>query len=158
MKHLSFIVFIVTLVLLTGCATSERVSENTYRANLGTATEADIVMTVPRILDRNNFTIYRQEVTMDGVYIETEWKERDLFEDELSQGIVEARSRIYVNARPRTAQASSLHRVSMEVQNHVRFEAGGDWDRTILTEQTNEYLRDIERSIRTELATGIRRN
>lgn len=148
----------MVLAVLASCATSERVSENTYRANLGTATETDIVSTVPRILDRNNFTVYRQEVTMDGVYIETEWKERDLFDDERSEGIIEARSRIIINARPRTAQATSLQRVSMEVQNHVRFAEDGDWDRTIITEQTNEYFREVERSIRTELASGIRRN
>lgn len=157
MKYLSFLLIMV-LAVLASCATSDRVSENTYRANLGTATETDIVSTVPRILDRNTFTVYRQEVTMDGVYIETEWKERDLFDDERSEGIIEARSRIFINARPRTAQATSLQRVSMEIENHVRLEEDGDWDRTIITDQTNEYFREIERSIRTELASGIRRN
>ena len=157
MKYLSFFLLFI-IVLLTSCATSERVSETTYRANLGTATETDIVTTVPRVLDRNNFTVYRQEVTMDGVYIETEWRERSLFDDEISEGIVEARSRIFINARPRTAQASSLQRVSMEIENHVRFDGSDDWDRSTITDQTNTYFRDIERSIRTDLASGIRRN
>ena len=148
----------MVFAVLASCATSDRVSENTFRANLGTATETDIVSTVPRILDRNNFVVYRQEVTMDGVYIETEWKERDLFDDERSEGIVEARSRIFINARPRTAQATSLQRVSMEIENHVLFEDSEDWDRSIITDQTNEYFREVERSIRTELGTGIRRN
>ena len=148
----------IILFISTGCSSSERVAQNTYRANLGTATETDIVNQVPRILDRNNFTIYRQEVTLDGVYMETDWKERDLFADEVAQGITEARSRIFVRARPRTAQASSLQSVNMEVENHVRFEGVDDWDRTVITDEATEYFRTIERSIRTELATGIRRN
>lgn len=95
---------------------------------------------------------------MDGVYMETDWKERDLFADEVAQGITEARSRIFVRARPRTAQASSLQSVSMEVENHVRFEGVDDWDRSVITDEATDYFRSIERSIRTELSTGIRRN
>ena len=157
MKQIYLILGII-LFISAGCATSDRVSENTYRANLGTATETDIVNQVPRILDRNGFTIYRQEVTLDGVYIESDWKERDLFDDEVAQGITEARSRIIVRARPRTAQASSLQTVNMEVENHVRVEGQDDWDRSIITDDATDYFRTIERSIRTELATGIRRN
>lgn len=148
----------IILFISVGCSSSERVTQNTYRANLGTATETDIVSQVPRILDRSNFTIYRQEVTLDGIYMETDWKDRDLFADEVAQGITEARSRIFVRARPRTAQASSLQSVSMEVENHVRFEGIDDWDRTVITDEATEYFRTIERSIRTELGTGIRRN
>ncbi len=142
---------------LAGCSSSERVTSNTHRSNLGTATETDILRTVPRIFDRYNFTVYREEATMDGIYFESEWKERDLFDDEVSKGIVDARTRIIVFSRPRTAQASTLQRVSLEIENHVKFEGVDDWDRSVITDDTEDYFTDIERVLRTEFSTGIRR-
>lgn len=94
---------------------------------------------------------------MDGIYFESEWKERDLFDDEVSKGIVDARTRIIVFSRPRTAQASTLQRVSLEIENHVKFEGVDDWDRSVITDDTEDYFTDIERVLRTEFSTGIRR-
>ncbi len=152
-----FISMVFLTGFLAGCSSSERMASNTHRSNLGTATETDILRTVPRIFDRYNFTVYREEATMDGIYFESEWKERDLFDDEVSQGIIDARSRIIVSSRPRTAQASSLQRVTLEIENQVKFEGDEEWDRSVITDQTEEYFSDIERVMRTEFSTGIRR-
>jgi len=157
MKNSSILSVLFLAFILLGCSSSERVTTNTHRANLGTATETDVLSTVPRLLDRYNYTIYREEATMDGIYFETEWKERDLFDDEVEQGITEARTRVIVSSRSRTAQASSLQRVSLEIENHVKFEGESDWDRSIITDQTEDYFSDIERVFRTEFSTGIRR-
>ncbi len=155
---------IVTIVLLlftgimTGCGSSNHVGEKTYRSNLGTATSIDIQRIVPAIINRSNYTIYRQDVTLDGIYYETEWRERGLFDDEVALGITNARSRILVNARPRTAQASSLHRVNFEVENHVIFEGEEDWNKETITDEADSYFSEIARTLSMEFSSGIRSN
>jgi hypothetical protein len=155
---LSLLAIIILSIALAGCASSDTVREQTYRSNLGTATDTDIQRIVPNILSRYNFTIYRDEITLDGIYYETEWKDRDLFDDERALGVTEARSRIYVTARPRTAQASSLHRVDFEVQNQVMIEGEEDWNRETITDEAETYFSEIARTLRVEFESGIRRN
>ncbi len=156
MKILLLAITILSIAI-AGCASSDTVREQTYRSNLGTATDTDIQRIVPNILSRYNFTIYRDDITLDGIYFETEWKERDLFDDEKALGATEARSRIYVTARPRTAQASSLHRVNFEVQNEILIEGEEGWNRETITEEAEEYFSEIARTLRVEFDTGIRR-
>jgi hypothetical protein len=161
MKKVILLFAFAFAMVFYGCATTGNSSETSYRANLGTATQPDIVRIIPNMFSRYNFSIYRQEVTGDGIWFESEWKERDLFEDESVMGASDARTRITVTARSRTAQASSLHRVNLEIENHLRVEDedGSEyWDRSTITEEAAVYFRDIERTIRNELASGIRRN
>lgn len=159
MKIKSLLITIILLsTALVGCASSDTVREQTYRSNLGTATDTDIQRVVPNILNRYNFTIYRDEITLDGIYYETEWKDRDLYDDERALGVTQARSRIYVTARPRTAQASSLHRVNFEVQNEVMIEGDEDWNRETITDEAENYFSEIARTLRVEFESGIRRN
>lgn len=152
-------VILFLLVMMTGCGTSSNSTERTYRANLGTATQPDILRIVPNMLSRYNFTIYRDEVTGDGISFETEWKERSLFDDERELGAENARTRIFIFARSRTAQTTSLHRVNIEIENHLYMEdENGEmyWDRSVITDEANSYFRDIERTIRIEFDSGIR--
>lgn len=150
------IVLLIFSVLITGCGSSNHVGEKTYRSNLGTATSSDIQRIVPNIINRSNFSIYRHEVTLDRIYYETEWRERRLFDDEVALGITNARSRIIVSARPRTAHASSLHRVNFEVENHVKFEGEEDWNKETITDEAESYFKEIARALTMEFSTGIR--
>lgn len=152
-------VILLLLIILSSCGTTSNSSEKTYRANLGTATQPDILRIIPNMISRYSFTIYRNEVTGDGITYETEWKERSLFDDERELGAVDARTRIYIFARSRTAQASTLHRVNIEIENHLYMEdEEGEmhWNRSVITDDANRYFRDIERTIRTQFDSGIR--
>lgn len=152
------IALLISSFLLTGCGSTNHVGEKTYRSNLGTATSTDIQRIVPTIINRSNFMIYRHEVTLDGIYYQTEWRDRGLFDDEIALGITNARSRIFVNARPRTAQASSLHRVDFEVENHVKFEGEEDWNKETITDEAESYFKEIARVLSMEFSSGIRTN
>jgi hypothetical protein len=157
-SYIKYTGILLSALFFLSCATSGSSSEKTYRSNLGTATDRDIQRIVPNIISRYNFTMYREEITLDGIYYETEWKERDLFDDEVNLGITEARSRIIVSARPRTAQATSLHRVNFEVENHVKFEGEEGWNRETITEEAESYFSEIARTLNVEFASGIRSN
>jgi len=152
------IALLISSFLLTGCGSTNHVGEKTFRTNLGTATSTDIQRIVPNIINRSNFSIYRHDVNLDGIYYETEWRDRRLFDDEVAKGITEARSRIFVTARSRTAQASSLHRVNFEVENHVKFDGEEDWNKETITDEAESYFNEIARTLSMEFSSGIRAN
>lgn len=161
MKTIIVTACLIVFAITAGCASSGNSTETTYRANLGTATQPDIIRIIPNMFSRYNFSLYRDEVTGDGISFESEWKERELFSDEESLGATEALTRIYVRARSRTAQATSLHRVNIEFENQLRMEDEDGqryWDRSIITDEASAYFRDIERVIRNEFSSGIRTN
>jgi hypothetical protein len=152
-------VFLLFVLILSGCGStggsSER--ENTFRSNLGTATEHDLRLKVPLYITRTGYTLYREEVTLDGTYFETEWRERDLFDDERAMGVEAARTKIIITSRPREAQATSLQRVNIEIFNHVKMPGEEGWIRTILTDEARDYYRDFTRRLNQELDSGVRR-
>ena len=159
MKYLITCLLLIVLVI-SGCGSTGGASEreNTFRSSLGTATEHDLRTKVPLYITRNGYTMYREEVTLDGTYFETEWKDRDLFDDEREMGIEAARTKIIITSRPREAQATSLQRANIEIFNHVRMPGEEGWVRTVLTNQTRDHYRDFTRRLNQELESGVRTN
>ncbi len=146
------------LMVLAGCGTSNTPSEREYiyRSSLGNSTETDLRMKVPRFFSRMNYTLYRDEVTLDGTYFESEWRERSLFDDEPDMGISQARTKIIVTSRPLTAQATTQQRAFIEIFNQVYIEEEGGWVRNLCSPQTEEYFRDLTRRFRDDLESGVR--
>lgn len=159
MKYLITCLLLIVFVI-SGCGSTGGASEreNTFRSSLGTATEHDLRIKVPFYITRNGYTMYREEVTLDGTYFETEWRDRSLFDDEREMGIEAARTKIIITGRPREAQATSLQRVNIEIFNHVKMPGVEGWIRTVLTDQTRENYRDFTRGLVQELDSGVRRN
>lgn len=159
MRYIVFFLILIGLIL-TGCGSTGNMGDRevTFRSNLGTATEHDLRRKVPAYITRVSFTLYRDEVTLDGTSFETEWKDRDLFDDEREMGIVEARTKFIVSSRPRTAQATSLQTARIEIYNQVKIDGEEDWNRSIITDEARAYFRDIARRLEEDLRTGVRIN
>lgn len=160
MKKVS--VYIITLVLLatlfSACAGSGQSGEREYvfRSNIGNATEFDMQRLIPRYITRINFIMYRDNVTLEGTYFETDWRERAVFEDEAALGATQARNMIVVSSRAPTGQVVSAHRAQIEIYNQLYIPDQGGWVRNLSTPQAEEYFREIARNLTQELEAGVR--
>lgn len=157
-----FILGILLTGFLYGCAGSastEDSSAKSFTANLGTATVLDINQKARLLLERYQFQIVRYESTVDALYFETEWKPRYPFDDEIGQGIEETRTRIIIQATPRTRSAlgSDLNTVRMEAENQVRLKNGVDWRYAEMSKMLRAYLRKFADDLSTEFRVGLRR-
>ncbi len=159
-KLMSPVVLVMAAVVISACGSTNNGSEReyTYRSSLGTTTEMDLQIKVPRYFTRISFTLYRDVITLDGTYFESEWQERNLFDDESEMGISQARNKIVVTSRPLTAQATSQQRAFIEIYNQVYLEEEGEWVRNLCSPQTEEYFRVLSRDFREELDSGVRHN
>lgn len=157
-------VLILVCLLVTGwgCSSSRGNSSasNTYTANVGTATAYDFKDKTQRLFTRYQFQVYRFQETADLIFIETEWKLRYPFEDELAHGIEEAKTRIVAEARPRSRMSSGgseLNRVSFYAENLVRFKQSHEWQPVALSDMLKSYLKEFADDLTTEFRTGIRK-
>lgn len=153
-----------TLALLcVGCGSQSadvsRSRASTFSADLGTATAYDFKDKTGRMLDRYQFQLFRFEETADIIYMETDWKARYPFEDELEEGIAEARTRLIIQARPRTRNpaGSDLHTVRLVAENRVRFQDSGEWQRIPMSKQLISYFKRFADELQTEFRTGFRK-
>ncbi len=144
-----------------GCAGSSSMdgTPRAFRSNLGTATLYDFNQKTRAILAKYQFVVVRFESTTDLTFYETEWKPRYPFQDEIDQGIEEARTRITIQATPRTraAMGSDLNTVRFEAENQVRFRNGMDWHFVEMSDMLKAYLREVADDLATEFRSNIRR-
>lgn len=153
------LICVLALILSVNACTGSGQSgerEYVYRSGIGNATEIDMQRVIPRYIARINFIMYRDNVTLEGTYFETEWRERALFDDEIALGATQARNMIVVSSRAPTGQVVSAHRAQIEIYNQLYIEEQGGWVRHISTTQAEEYFRDITRNLSQELESGVR--
>lgn len=93
------------------------------------------------------------------IYLETEWKSRYPFEDEIQQGVEEARTRMTLQAIPRTrvSGGSDLNVVRLFCENMVRLRDQTQWQRVPMSKSLMDYLEGFAEDLRMEFRTGIRK-
>jgi hypothetical protein len=109
-----------------------------------------------RILERHQFQIVRHDGPPD-VYYETQWQQREPFDDERALGAVRAQSRILLKARQRndTWAKAVAYTVDFYLENQVRHE-GGDFTEVPATPQFTQYARRIASELEVEFRSGVR--
>jgi hypothetical protein len=161
MKLMLILAVTILALSVNGCSSSgafDKSSAQTYTANLGTATHYDFRDKTRKMLDRFQFYILRYEQTTDATFFETDWKIRYPFEDEILDGIEEARTRLIITANPRTRVpiGPDLQTVRMEAENQIRYRHSADWHYKEMSPMLKGYLRDFADKLSTEFRTGIR--
>ncbi len=149
--------------LLFGCAgTSGSGSSNgrveVYNNDLGIATNYGIQDQTQEILvNKYHFEVLYYDDTSNRVYVETDWKERTPFEDERHQGVLQAKSRIILEARPRgrTGETSRMS-VRFKGENLLYFSDTASWERGHMTRQCRAYFKEIANELKTRFATLVR--
>lgn len=149
---------LLTLVACSGSGEASSRRGLTYSANLGAATLYDINTKTRAVLDRYQFRIERIESSTDMLYIETEWKNRYPFDDEIEQGIDAALTRIIIQATPRTRSVGGdLNTVRLQAENQVRYRHGVEWHIVPMSPMLISYLKKLTEDTTIELRTGIRK-
>ncbi|MCI0693395.1 hypothetical protein L0337_15495 [candidate division KSB1 bacterium] len=149
------------LIDCAGSSSGGSTPSHTYIANVGTATSFDVNEKTRRLIDKHQYVVFRYEQSQDMIYFETEWKERAPFQDEQDSGILQARTRFILEARPRirveVAGSSDLNNVRLIFENMVLFESSPDWQYVPMTAMCKSYVRRIADDLNTDFRTGFRR-
>lgn len=161
-KSISKTTILILISFICGCAASSsggKISLISYSTNVGVATTFDFKDKTERILNKYQFQIERYEEYGDRLYIETKWKDRIPFEDEKKDGIIAARSRLIVKARPRTRTGITvkLNQIQFIGENLVLFANRESWRPAPLTKMCKAYFKQCADDLKTEFRTGIRR-
>ena len=164
LKSISFSTLLLLMYVFWGCSGTYTVKKEsnpiTFTAKVGTATAYDIEEKTRRLLDRYRYEIVRFEKTYDQIYFETQWRYRSPFEDEYEISVVDARTRIIINARPRTrtyVTGTDLYVIHVRGENQVRLEGSDAWINLPMTDMVMVYLSKFAENLEMEFRTGIRK-
>lgn len=142
----------VLMSMIIGCAGNSPDQYRDFRTSAGEANESMISGQVQKIIDLYQYEIVRFEESNISKVWETAWKARVPFDDERSLGILDAQTKIIIQARPKSRSgASPVYRVYINAQNMVRLEAGDEWIRIPNTKQYSAYIREMASTLRSEL-------
>jgi hypothetical protein len=149
------------LMGLSGCAlfASGGGGPSSYRTDAGRATLYDISRRTDEWLNRNQYVIERRSSSPAQLTIQTQWKSRYPFDDEIKAGVVEAQTRLRINARAtRRAAAGSadLRLVQVSAENMVRMADSLNWRHGYMTPMFKAYVDEVVYELRSLLQTGVR--
>lgn len=149
-------------LLLTGtlvaCASGGR---NVLSWDLGQSTSIDAQEEALRIFRQHRYEIERHEEP-PSIYIITRWRLRTPFPDEEEMGVVEARTRFILEARPRsrtmvgTSDREDPYSVRLRAVNEGRVAGGPGFTIIDTTPEFKEYADGLADELKTVLEMGIR--
>ncbi len=155
-------ILVLATALAVGCASagggSTGLTSRHFQQDVGNATARDVERRTPRILERYHYVIVRHETSERRTYIETDWRTRTPFEDEVARGISSVRSRIIVRARQRGGATGStaLMVVTFTMENLALDEESGQWRQAVVTDMFTAYAKRIANRLKDEFTSGIR--
>ena len=126
-----------------------------YEEELGRVAIQDLTAGLDRILQKHNYDITRREEIYSTVYYETLWKPREVQPDELSQGVVGARSRVIVEGR-RGGGEGDIFRVFMKFENQAQLSGSGAWQAFPVTDDARSIYREVFGDLQMETRAGVR--
>ena len=141
----------VLLLSTAACATGQPFATNLA---VGRATRPDIIDKVPRILDQHGYQVAEVRDTGNVIQYMTSWITRDPFEDEVSRGASEARTRLTFEARQ---QGGEFYNVTIKAESMMQragFEGG--WVNLEATPMFRQHLRDVADAVALEVDMGVR--
>ena len=149
----------LSVLLALGCAVpmNSRPDQLVFEWNVGTATGRDAYDKATKIIRQHQFVIER-EVAGPSLYIETRWRDRTPFPDEVALGFRAIQNRLVVRGTPRTGSSlGPLYAVSFTIENRVQLAESNDWIDTVFTAQFRDYAQRISDDLRRELDVAVRR-
>lgn len=109
------------------------------------------------LMNKHQYIFIRNEDSEGQQYIETDWRYRSPFTDELESGIIEVRSKIILTAYPRElTNPQGLWVTTMEGINEVKLESTTTFVTLPMTNLTKKYFDRIADDLDLEFKTGIR--
>ncbi len=148
------------IVGVVGCASSGRsATDGTFRQRIGVASPADIITeTENTLVSRYNYRFDRKITTSEDLRFITQWNNHSPLEDERERGIAQSRTRIFVNARPRSRAGGEVrtYTVIFEAEYEVQQQGNPAWVQASIPADRTEYLQDIADYLEGQVASGLR--
>jgi len=144
--------------LLAGCASSGNGGVDTrFERAVGTGSAPDVLERSMKVLRQYQFEI-QQQLEAPNIYIETKWRPRVPFDDEVMIGVRLAQTRAIVRAKPRgTGGMGETYAVEVTVENRVQRTEVSDWLTDVVTPMYRKYADQITSDFRNELTIGVRK-
>lgn len=144
--------------LLAGCASSGNGGADTrFERAVGTGSVTDVLERSMKVLRQHQFEI-QQQMDAPNIYIETKWRARVPFDDEVVIGVRLAQTRAIVRAKPRgTGGMGETYAVDVTIENRVQRTEGSDWLTDVATPLYRKYADQITSDFRNELTIGVRK-
>lgn len=164
MRMMGMILGLVSIILFVGC--SAQLSQNAdvsslyFTEKIGNATSYDLGDKSFRLLSQYHYRLTRFEQNRDHVYLETDWRYRFPFSDELLLGVKEAKTKVVISARPRKRSilnGSDMNVVRLYAENMVKLVDSDEWIRLPMTDMLRTYLNRLSNDLKTDFLTGIRK-
>jgi hypothetical protein len=148
----------LTLFVITLGACASGGGSALYRRDVGNASLTDAMDRSELILARNQYEIEATD-SIPFIRIETRWRPRAPFQDELALGITSAESRVIVTGRVRgETEVGSVYNVQLVVENRVRVAGGPEWNLNTNTAMFRGYADVMAEQLKTEFTNiGVRR-
>ena len=129
-----------------------------FRREIGTASKIDAYTLGMRVIQRFQYNVISEDTIME-IRLETDWRPRPPFDDEVALGVTAAESRLILDARPRGhSELGDIYTIYLTVENRLRVGNMPDWSESINTPMFQEYAEGIVEDYKRELRNiGVRR-
>ena len=160
-----FIILIVAFFLfgLLACSSTKtgkgKSNPVKYKKKLERVTRVDFLNKTRLILqNKYQYIFIRAEDNEGQQYIETDWKYRNPFDDEIDSGITEARSKVFLTAYPRSVSNNQgLWIPTIEIVNEVKMGANSEWVELPISKEAQRYYDQITDDLNLEFRMGVRK-
>jgi hypothetical protein len=159
MKSRLSLLLLPAALLSLACASGGGGTSSVFRTDIGNATAVDALTLSHRIISQYHYELETADSTPD-IRMETRWRARRPFPDELALGINEAESRLIITGRQRSqSEMGAVYAINLVVENRVKVAGSSTWNEaTHHTPQFREHANEIAQQFR-RLVTdiGVRR-
>ena len=139
---------LIFMFLSVGCFGSIQNGSQNYYAQIGVAYRSNFIGVTDHVLfNKYRYTINREEESNRLIYLETAWKDRPVFSDEIEMDITAARTRIILKAE---ARQTGLYKISFYAENKFQHKTNKEWQRGSISGELRQNLDEIVSDFRHE--------
>jgi len=143
----SILIFMFLSVGCFGSIQNGSYSEN-YYAQIGVAYRSNFIGVTDHVLfSKYRYILNREEESSRLIYLETAWKDRPVFSDEIEMDITAARTRIILKAEVRP---TGLYKISFHAENKFQHKINKEWQRGPISAELRQSLDKIVGDFRHE--------
>lgn len=143
----SILIFMFLSVGCFGSIQNGSYSEN-YYAQIGVAYRSNFIGVTDHVLfSKYRYILNREEESSRLIYLETAWKDRPVFSDEIKMDITAARTRIILKAEVRP---TGLYKISFHAENKFQHKINKEWQRGPISAELRQSLDEIVGDFRHE--------
>lgn len=139
-------------LLLAGCASASRAGGGDYNVVVGRSTATHLRGSLPDIIARHGYRIYRTTESATQLHWETDWRSREVLPSEADAGVVAAMVQLVLDGRER----GGMYTLQLRARSRTRTQET-DWTASGAPEGLADLLGRLRLDLESEFGTGVRR-